>query len=379
MKLGASTQLLQKLIGFASVFPDDDGIVEFLVSYLHDLGFTCNVVEGSTCRNIYAELGAENGAGKTLAFAGHFDVVPSGDLGLWSVDPFVGEIVGGKVIGRGAVDMKGAIAAFMAATKLYLAEHGVPKGKLCFLLTGDEEVNSVGIQDLISWMEANGKNIDDAIIGEPSADQVIGDVYRHGRRGSVNFTLVVHGMQGHVAYPEKARNPHDILIPLLYELLQLNLDSGNDDFPASNLEITSIDVGNAAQNVIPASATAKFNIRFNNECSLQELVDRMHKVCAEFSGDCELSYQCSALPFVSSNPRMASLVKQVAWDNFGVKAHGNTGGGTSDARFIKDMVSSFVEVGLLNHTAHHVDEYVSIEDLNKLEELYYQMLLKYFN
>ncbi|MPZ10832.1 MAG: succinyl-diaminopimelate desuccinylase [Kiloniellaceae bacterium] len=377
-------ELAQALIRCPSVTPQEGGALDLLESVLGDLGFTCHRLpfaedDSPQVDNLYARLGEE---GPHLCYAGHTDVVPAGAGADWSVDPFAAEVRDGVLYGRGAVDMKGAIAAFLAAVSDYLAE-GRPKGSLSLLITGDEEGDAVnGTRKVLRWLRQRGETIDCCLVGEPTSDARLGDMVKIGRRGSLNARLTVYGTQGHTAYPQLADNPLHPLARMLNAVVSEPLDAGNAHFPPSSLQLTSIDVGNPTTNVIPAKATALFNVRFNDihssatvEAWLRERLDRA--LDAGRGARYELVLRVSGESFLCPPGPWSALLSEAVASVVGSAPALGTTGGTSDARFIKDHCT-VAELGLLNATAHKVDEHVPLEDLARLTAIYHAVLQRYF-
>jgi succinyl-diaminopimelate desuccinylase len=362
----------------------DEGAIELLNLTLSRLGFDCEIVtfsgDGSyEVANLYAQYN-KSGSGLNLCFAGHTDVVPAGDLSLWSVEPFTPKIVDGFLIGRGAVDMKGSIACWVYAVSEFLEENKkFSKGCLSFLITGDEEADSInGTVKLLDHISKKNIKLNSCIVGEPTNTDYVGDMMKIGRRGSISFTLKVNGLQGHVAYPEKVINPNSIIIKILNELISTKLDNGNEFFQASNLEVTSIDVNNSATNVVPQSATAKFNIRFNNIHTTSKIKDFVDLVCKKHSQNFELTTRKGACEaFLSKPQKLAELVLESAQEVTRKTPVKSTTGGTSDARFIKDYCE-VVEFGLINSTAHKIDEKIKVSELEDLKNIYKKIIEKYF-
>lgn len=378
---------LGALIRCPSVTPAEGGALTTLEAMLEPLGFTVERVtfseEGTPdVENLYARLGTE---APHIMFAGHTDVVPVGDAGAWSKDPFGAEIVGDTMIGRGAVDMKGGIACFVAASARYIARHGRPKGSISFLITGDEEGPSInGTAKLLEWAAARGERWQGAIVGEPTNPDHLGDMIKIGRRGSLSATVTVAGVQGHVAYPHLAENPIPALLAVCQALIGEPFDEGTESFPATNLEITSIDVGNPAANVIPARATAAFNIRFNDRWDVEtlqaEIHNRIDRAVEACSGkiDCELTWRDRPSPvFLTRDETLIAAMRQAVCGVTGREAKLSTTGGTSDARIIKDYCP-VVEFGLVGQTMHMVDERVPLADLEMLTAIYDRFLEGWF-
>jgi succinyl-diaminopimelate desuccinylase len=382
-KLVDTLELARALIRCPSITPVQGGALDLLQSVLQDLGFTCHRLpfaeEGAPeVDNLYARLGS---GGPHLCYAGHSDVVPAGDPADWSVDPFAAEVRDGKLIGRGAVDMKGAIAAFVAAVAAYLKD-GLPKGSISLLITGDEEGDAVnGTRKVLDWLRERGETIDCCLVGEPTSDATLGDMVKIGRRGSMNLRLTVHGTQGHTAYPQLADNPLHHLVRMLNAVVSEPLDDGNAHFPPSSLQLTSVDVGNATTNVIPAKATALINVRFNDmhssatvEAWLRERFDEA--IDSARGARYELAARVSGESFLCPPGPWSALVSGAVAEVVGSAPALGTTGGTSDARFLKDHCT-VAELGLLNATAHKVDEHVALDDLARLTAIYRSVLERY--
>lgn len=374
-----SVELVKKLISFPSITPKDAGAIEYIAELLKQAGFAIYIKEfgGSDnpyhTKNLYA-IYKNNTDSETICFAGHIDVVPA--QSGWTYPPFSAQEEGGVIYGRGAVDMKGALGCMIASSINFLEKNPKPKVNIAFLITSDEEGDGYyGTKAMLEWMEENGHKIDCAIVGEPTSQKQLGDMIKIGRRGSVNFTLQVNGIGGHVAYPALAKNPNSIMIKILHELLSLKLDDGDDLFDPSNLEITSIDSHNNITNVTPSTAIAKFNIRFIPQHSEQSLVSKVSQIIEQNSDSCNLEYKCNAHPFLSKKHDFTEALKDAIMDETGIMAIESTSGGTSDARFIQKYCP-VVEFGLLSDYAHKIDEQVKILDLQRLYNVYYSALNK---
>jgi succinyl-diaminopimelate desuccinylase len=365
--------LASGLIRCPSVTPADEGAVALLAGWLERLGFSCHVIESATggplIRNLYARRG-EGGA--NFCFAGHTDVVPPGQG--WTVDPFGAQVMNGRLYGRGAVDMKGAIAAFVAA----VARRGDQEGSVSFLITGDEEGPAVdGTVKVLDWLAAKGERLDACLVGEPTNPARLGEMLKIGRRGSMNTRLTVFGAQGHAAYPHLADNPIPRLLDLLGRLTAEPLDHGSPHFQASTLTVTTVDVGNAATNVIPAQARAGFNIRFNDLHTGASLEEWIRRAVAETGGDVECLVEVSGESFVTQPGPLSGAVADAVQTVTGLRPEFSTSGGTSDARFIKNHCP-VLEFGLTNATMHKVDENVPLADLEQLTEIYQAVLDRFF-
>ncbi len=371
--------LLEKLIACPSVTPIDAGAQDLLVEVLEPLGFECHRLtfgEGDEAvPNLFARLGSK---GPHLCFGGHTDVVPPGPEDEWTYGPFNPTIKDGVLYGRGASDMKGGVAAFVAGVAAYLKNHK-PEGSISLLITGDEEGVSVnGTAKVLEWMKENGHIPDVAIVGEPTNPKELGQEIKIGRRGSLNGVLRVTGKQGHVAYPHLADNPLPRLIKMADALASYKFDQGNDFFPATNLEVTSIDVGNTATNIVPAAGLAKFNIRFNDQWSSGSLKGKIKDILDGVGGAYTLSFEGNAESFITQPGDWSEIVRNAVVDVTGSTPSYTTNGGTSDARFIVQYCP-VIECGAVNESAHHIDENARVEDLENLTLIYQRVLERYFS
>jgi succinyl-diaminopimelate desuccinylase len=366
------------------VTPEEGGALSLIARVLGDAGFEVHrpvFSEPGTpdVENLYARWGSGR---PYLLFAGHTDVVPPGEPARWAHDPFGGVVVDGELHGRGAVDMKGGIACMMAAALSYLADHPGFSGSIGFLITGDEEGPAVnGTVKLLEWAKERGERFDHCILGEPTNPDRLGDMIKIGRRGSLTGRIVVHGRQGHVAYPHLAENPIRGLLRLLDALLAAPLDGGTEHFDASNLEVTTVDVGNPAANVIPAEARATFNIRFNDTWQPDTLAAELDRRLREAAGSA-VRYTLrleptNALAFLTEPDRFVTFMADAIEAETGLRPKLSTTGGTSDARFIKNACP-VVEFGLVGQTMHQVDERVAVADLDRLTAIYRRVLDAYF-
>ncbi|HKY93881.1 MAG TPA: succinyl-diaminopimelate desuccinylase [Kiloniellales bacterium] len=373
--------LAQALIRCPSVTPIDAGALDVLQDALEGLGFRCRRMvfeEAGTepVDNLYARLG--NG-GRNLCFAGHTDVVPTGDKAAWSVDPFAATLSEGWLIGRGAADMKAAIACWTAAVAGFLSRRG-PQfgGSLSLLITGDEEAASInGTRKVLKQLLNEGEKLDACVVGEPTSVERVGDMVKIGRRGSLSGEIVVEGVQGHTAYPHLADNPAHRLVRLLTLMTEEPLDRGSAHFQPSTLQITSIDIGNPASNVIPRQAKARFNVRFNDLHSGAGIERWVRERMARVGGKIELSVRISGESFLTAPGPLSALVERAVKAETNAETELGTTGGTSDARFIKDFCP-VVELGLQNDTAHKVDERVRVSDIALLARIYGRILDGYF-
>jgi succinyl-diaminopimelate desuccinylase len=370
--------LTQALIRRPSVTPADEGAMDLVERTLTGLGFACRRMRFGEIENLYARYGT---ARPNLCFAGHTDVVPVGDAAAWSREAFAAEIVDGVLIGRGAVDMKSAVAAFAAAAGKAIAA-GQVKGSLSFLITGDEEgVATHGTKMVVEALAAEGEILDHCIVGEPTSAETFGDMVKIGRRGSINVEIRVDGIQGHVAYPHRAANPVPVLIRLLAALQARVLDEGYTDFQPSNLEVTTIDVGNPTTNLIPATARARLNIRFNPAHKGQDLANWIQaeadKAAEGFPGKITLAPAISGEAFLTEQGPFTALVSDAVKDVAGVAPELSTTGGTSDARFIRALCP-VVELGLVGKTMHSVDERAPVSEIRQLQAVYERLIARYF-
>ncbi len=365
--------LTKKLISFKSVTPIDDGIVDFLIDYLTPHNFICEKLIFEDVTNLYVRYGKTE---PNFCFAGHTDVVPPGDN--WSSDPFNAIIKDSMLYGRGTSDMKAAVAAFITASIEFTKKYPF-KGSISLLITGDEEAKAEnGTIKMLKYLKDHAQQLDACIVGEPTCPQQLGDMIKYGRRGSLSFTLIVTGKQGHVAYPQLAINPIDILLKILTDLKNLELDNGNLDFDPSNLEITDITVGNNISNVIPRQSQATFNIRFNNLHTSEYLQSLVNAVCKKYTDSYSLTATLGADVFVNNkHSELINCLQSAISEVTNITPILSTTGGTSDARFIKNHCS-VIEFGLVNKTAHHVDEHVAVKDIENLKEIYLVFLKKYF-
>jgi succinyl-diaminopimelate desuccinylase len=370
--------LTRELIRRPSVTPADAGAMDVVEQTLAGLGFACRRMKFGEIENLYARYGT---ARPNLCFAGHTDVVPVGDVGAWSKDAFAAEVVDGTLIGRGAVDMKSAIAAFAAAAAEAIAS-GTVRGSLSFLITGDEEgVATHGTRKVVEALAAEGEAIDHCIVGEPTSAESFGDMVKVGRRGSINVDIKVEGIQGHVAYPHRAANPVPVLLRLLSALQGRVLDEGYPEFQPSNLEITQIDVPNTATNVIPGVARARLNIRFNPNhtgASLAAWIAGEAENAAEgFKGYVTVTPHISGEAFLTEPGPFTDVVAAAVEDVTGAAPELSTTGGTSDARFIRALCP-VVELGLVGKTMHQVDERAPVAEIAQLQAVYGRLIARYF-
>lgn len=377
--------IAQGLIRCASVTPAEAGAIGLLADLFEQAGFMVERPvfhqEGTpSIENLYARIGEGSPA---LIFAGHIDVVPPGDAALWTRPPFSGVIADGMLWGRGAADMKGGVAASVAAALQHIAEHGTPRsGSIAFLIAGDEEGPAVnGTVKLLEWAKARGERFDHCILGEPTSPEQLGDAVKIGRRGSLTGRLTVKGVQGHVAYPHLAVNPIPAIARLIDALSATPIDHGNAHFDATTLAFTTVDVGNPATNVVPAEARAVFNIRFNTNWTHETLAAEIRRRAAAAAGD-RIRYELAFDPsnsdaFLTEPGAFVDLVSGAIESETGRRPALSTSGGTSDARFIKDYCS-VIEFGLVGKTMHQIDEHVSVADIETLTRIYRAIIARYF-
>ena len=377
-------QLAKELIRFPSVTPVDAGVMSFLEKKLKQLGFKTKVLEfreknSKPVKNLYARLGNKS---PNFCYAGHLDVVPAGNLKDWTVNPFKPSIKKGHLIGRGANDMKSSIAAFVAAISNFIENYSDFKGSISLLITGDEEGVAInGTKKVVEYLKKRKEKIDFCLVGEPTNPSKLGEMIKIGRRGSMNGRLIITGIQGHVAYPQRANNPSTALVQILKEIKDIKFDQGTKDFQATNLEITKININNTADNVIPGLATATFNIRFNNKHTSTSLKSKVNKVIKKISAKnkskYKIEYSVSGEAFLTNPNKTTFMIQDIIKKITKIKPKLSTTGGTSDARFIR-KIAPCLEFGLVGKTMHKVDEAVSLSDLKKLTLIYLNILKNYF-
>ena len=373
-------QLTADLIRCASVTPEEGGALVLLEKLLDDAGFTTVRVDRGGISNLFARWG-ESGNGPVLGFNGHTDVVPVGDLADWTHDPFGAELIDGRMYGRGAVDMKSGVAAFVAAAIDFVRETP-PEGAIVIAITGDEEGDAKdGTVAILDWMAENGERMDHCIVGEPTCPEHMGEMMKIGRRGSMTGYFTATGVQGHSAYPHRAKNPVPALARLMDRLANHDLDAGTDHFDASTLAVTTIDTGNPANNVIPATCRATVNIRFNDAHSSDTLTKWLEaeaaKVEAETGVNIGLQVSVSGESFVTPPGAFSQIVADAVQAETGLSPEPSTSGGTSDARFVRHLCP-VVEFGLVGQTMHQVDEFVEIAQIGQLKTIYTQVIARYF-
>ena len=377
-------QLAKELIRFPSVTPVDAGVMSFLEKKLKKLGFKTKILEfkeknTKPVKNLYARLGNKS---PNFCYAGHLDVVPAGNLKDWTVNPFKPSIKNGHLIGRGANDMKSSIAAFVTAVSKFIQKNKKFNGSISLLITGDEEGVAInGTKKVVEYLKKKKEKINFCLVGEPTNPNKLGEMIKIGRRGSITGKLTVIGVQGHVAYPNRANNPSTALVQILKELKGIKFDKGTKDFQPTNLEITKINIDNSADNVIPGLAYASFNIRFNNKHSSNTLKSKINKIvkkiCNKNKSKFKIEYNVSGEAFLTSPNETTYMIQNTIKKITKIKPKLSTTGGTSDARFIR-KISPCLEFGLVGKTMHKVDEVVALKDLKKLTLIYSNILENYF-
>ena len=374
-------ELTSELIQCKSITPKSEGSLDIIISYLEPLGFNCERIdfgEGiEKVENLYARFGTME---PNIAFAGHVDVVPTGDINNWSINPFGGEVKEGKVWGRGAADMKSGIAAFIAAVSDFLKDNKNLKdfGSISFIITSDEEGKAInGTKKVVDWLKAKSETISGCIVGEPTNVTRMGDTLKIGRRGSFTGSLTVTGIQGHVGYPHLAENPINSLLKMLEPFSKIYLDEGTKDFQPSSIMITSIDVNNDASNVIPGEVKAKFNIRFNTLHSASSLKTMLDKQFSDVTSNYKFDFFCNAEPFLTNDVFLKTTLQKAIQKVVNINPEKSTSGGTSDARFIS-KICPVIEFGLVGKTMHKIDENVEVNDIINLTKIYNQFLFNYF-
>ena len=374
-------ELTSELIQCKSITPKSEGSLDIIISYLEPLGFNCEKIdfgEGiEKVENLYARFGTME---PNIAFAGHVDVVPTGDINNWSINPFGGEVKEGKVWGRGAADMKSGIAAFIAAVSDFLKDNKNLKefGSISFIITSDEEGKAInGTKKVVDWLKGKSEIISGCIVGEPTNVTRMGDTLKIGRRGSFTGSLTVTGIQGHVGYPHLAENPINSLLKMLEPFSKIYLDEGTKDFQPSSIMITSIDVNNDASNVIPGEVKAKFNIRFNTLHSASSLKAMLEKQFSDVTPNYKFDSFCNAEPFLTNDDFLKTTLQKAIQKVVNINPEKSTSGGTSDARFIS-KICPVIEFGLVGKTMHKIDENVEVNDIINLTKIYNQFLFNYF-
>ena len=369
---GPTVALTRQLIARRSVTPNDDGCQEILAARLAPLGFHLEHLRFGRVDNLWARRGR---VAPVVCLAGHTDVVPPGPLERWRSDPFTATQRDGLVYGRGAADMKTSLAAFVTALERFIAEHPAHGGSIALLITSDEEGVAVdGTARVVETLKSRGERLDYCIVGEPSSVQRLGDTMKNGRRGSLSGTLVVRGKQGHVAYPQLARNPVHLAAPALAELAATRWDEGNEHFPATTWQISNINAGTGANNVIPGELTVLFNFRFGTASTVEDLKRRLEAVLTRHRLEFELEWSLAGSPFVTERGRLVEALNAAVHAVVGIQPQLSTSGGTSDGRFIRDICPEVVELGPVNRSIHQIDEHVALQDVETLSRIYQRTL-----
>jgi len=368
----ATLELAKQLISIPSVTPDDLGCQKIIADRLEAIGFTIEHLRYGEVDNLWARYGSRS---PLFVFAGHTDVVPPGPVDHWSSDPFTPTVSDHVMTGRGSADMKSSIAAMVCACEVFLPENKEINGSIAFLITSDEEGPAVdGTVKVIEYLEKNNEKIDWCLIGEPSSTSTVGDVIKNGRRGSLSGDLTIHGVQGHIAYPQLAKNPIHLFAGALQELCDETWDNGNDYFPPTTFQISNIHGGTGASNVIPGDLNVQFNLRFSTEITEHTIQQRIESILDSHQLDYTLNWSLSGLPFLTSDGRLVDAAKQAIKSVCNVNAELSTAGGTSDGRFIAPTGAQVVELGPVNESIHKIDENINIKELDLLTEIYLDIL-----
>ena len=372
-------KLAKELIRKPSITPKDFGAINLLAKYLKSLGFKCKIINFKNIKNLYAKLGKSS---PNFCYAGHTDVVPPGNISEWSSNPFKPVIKKNRLIGRGASDMKASIACFVSAVSKFKSQNKKFKGSISLLITGDEEGIAInGTKRVVKYLRRKKEKINFCLVGEPTNPNKLGEMIKIGRRGSLTGKLTIIGSQGHVAYPNMANNPSNAIIKVLGRIKNLKLDKGTKNFQPSNLEITKINIDNNADNVIPGTAHAVFNIRYNNKHSASSLKKKLNKIFKTMVKKTKCKYKIqyfvSGEAFLTKPNKTTFMIKKTIKKITGINPKLSTTGGTSDARFIRN-IAPCLEFGLVGKTMHKIDENTSVSDLKKLTKIYQNILINYF-
>jgi succinyl-diaminopimelate desuccinylase len=373
--MSKTLHLVEQLIACRSVTPEDGGCQALIAERLKPLGFECETIASGPAEfrvtNLWALKGGSDASAPLLAFAGHTDVVPTGPLARWRSDPFVPTHRDGRLVGRGAADMKSSLAAMVVAVEEFAAAHPRHHGSVAFLLTSDEEGPALdGTVRVCEWLQQRGIRLDACIVGEPTSVERLGDVIKNGRRGTLSARLVVKGIQGHIAYPQLARNPIHQLAPALAELVATEWDRGNRYFPPTSWQVSNIHAGTGATNVIPGELTVDFNFRFSTESTPASLKDRVQAVLERHGLDCEIAWTLGGEPFLTPAGSLSEALADAIRAETGVATELSTTGGTSDGRFIAKICPQVIEFGPLNASIHQIDEWVEVASLEPLKNIY---------
>lgn len=360
--------LAQALIACRSLTPFDNGCQEILINRLEKIGFNIERIRCGEVDNLWARRGT---SAPLVCFAGHTDVVPTGPLEKWDSDPFKPEIRDDRLYGRGAADMKGSVAAFITAIEAFVAEHPNHGGSIALLITSDEEGIAIdGTVKVVEALKARNEPIDYCIVGEPTCVDALGDTIKNGRRGSLSGTLIVKGIQGHIAYPHLAKNPIHLAAPAIAELARTKWDEGNEYFPPTTWQISNINGGTGATNVIPGEVMMLFNFRFSTASTVESLKARVHEILDPQNIDYDLRWELSGKPYLTPRGNLVEAISGAIKTVTGIEPQLSTSGGTSDGRFIADICPQVVEMGPRNATIHKINEYVEVKDLEQLPEIY---------
>lgn len=371
-QLSPTLELALDLISRSSVTPEDAGCQDLMIERLEKIGFSVERMPFGDVKNFYAKRGSE---GPNLCFAGHTDVVPTGPESEWKVSPFKPEIIDGMLYGRGAADMKGSLAAMITAVENFIAEHPDHNGQISFLITSDEEGPFVdGTTRVVDALMAREEKVDWCIVGEPSSTKTLGDIIKNGRRGSFSGDLTVYGKQGHVAYPHLAKNPIHLAAPALAEFASTKWDDGNDFFPPTSFQVSNIQAGTGATNVVPGKLNAQFNFRFSSELTFDDLKERVIDILEKHELEYDIDWTYNGLPFLTKPGELVDAIVDAVQKTVDITPELSTSGGTSDGRFIAKMGTQVVELGPINATIHQINECVDAESLNQLSLIYQRIL-----
>ena len=366
--------IVKKLIEKKSVTPNDDGCQEYIKNELSGYGFVHENINLEDVKNIWLRKGSER---PLLVFAGHTDVVPPGNINEWKTKPFVPEVKDNILYGRGASDMKSSISAMISAAQKFVKDNPDHKGSIGFLLTSDEEGPAkYGTQKVIEKFKKDDIKIDYCVVGEPTSSEKFGDTIKNGRRGSLTGYLKIIGIQGHIAYPELAKNPIHIAGSLISKLNDYEWDNGNKYFPKTSFQISSVKSDEVASNMIPRSIDIVFNLRFSSELTQDDIKNNFKNIISKFNCEYEIDWNCSAEPFITNEGRLTKVLQEAIKETVNINSNLSTTGGTSDARFISQHAKETVEFGPLNETAHKINENINLQNLTDLEEIYYKVLNK---
>ncbi len=371
-QLSPTLELALDLISRPSVTPEDAGCQDLMIERLEKIGFSVERMPFGDVKNFYAKRGSE---GPNLCFAGHTDVVPTGPESEWKVPPFKPEIIDGMLYGRGAADMKGSLAAMVTAVENFIAEHPDHNGQISFLITSDEEGPFVdGTTRVVDALMEREEKVDWCIVGEPSSTKTLGDIIKNGRRGSFSGDLTVYGKQGHVAYPHLAKNPIHLAAPALAEFASTKWDDGNDFFPPTSFQVSNIQAGTGATNVVPGKLNAQFNFRFSSELTFDDLKERVIDILEKHELEYDIDWTYNGLPFLTKPGELVDAIVDAVQKTVDITPELSTSGGTSDGRFIAKMGTQVVELGPINATIHQINECVDAESLNQLSLIYQRIL-----